>query len=581
MDIAIQMRSVELLIKFLKHDLKNVPSYGYKLQKLALPEARHPKPLPRSTPEAEGVPSEAVKRLFDAVSQEADTIAAHALLVMRHGKVIAEGAWAPYRLDVPHMLYSMSKSVTGTAIGIAVDEGLLSLDEKLVDIFSDIVTPTQAKVIKTLTVRHLLTMSTGNRFNELGTMVDEKWAKMFLESMPKFEPGTAFEYNSLNTYMLAAILARRTGQTLVEYLKPRLFEPLHIERFQWETCPQGVEKGGWGLSLTLEDAAKLGQLYLNRGLWEGKRIFSEAWADAATKKQIETPHAEMTHGYGYQIWMSDDEGGFQFNGAFGQYVVVMPKYDAVVAIFSGSAKLFAQGTLSEYISACFAGAQDQPLLESPSAQAALKETCKSLMFTPTLPEPLGTDPAEFHAIADLLNGREYRLAANTGGVFPQTLQVVHGNYTMGTDLIRFEKTAYGLDLLFYEFSECNRIALNADGTLRHGRIAMRGEWQRIGARAVWARTDGCIKLTVLASLIETPDTRVFSFTFHEGGQLTVTFDELPSLSRVMQMFSQLVGAPDLGYLKRLLSAAQRENLGTALRNITAPIVRGVLVQHNG
>ena len=211
MDIAIQMRSIELMLKFLKHDLKNVPSYGYALQKRELPEAKAPKPLPRSTPEAEGIRSDAVLRFYEAVSAEADSIAAHAMLVMRHGKVIAEGAWAPYRLDVPHMLYSMSKSVTGTAVGIAVDEGLLSLEERLADLFPELVTPTQAKVIKNMTVRHLLTMSTGCRFNEIGSMLDENWAKMFLESLPKFEPGTAFEYNSLNTYMLAAILARRLG----------------------------------------------------------------------------------------------------------------------------------------------------------------------------------------------------------------------------------------------------------------------------------------------------------------------------------------------------------------------------------
>ena len=156
----------------------------------------------------------------------------------------------------------------------------------------------------------------------------------------------------------------------------------------------------------------------------------------------------MTHGYGYQIWMSDEEGGYQFNGAFGQYVVVLPKYDAVVAVFSGSAKLFAQGTLTEHINACFEGASSEPLPEDAGAQAALAEACKALRFTPTLPGSLNTDPAQFHAIAELLHDREYRLSANTGGVFPQTIQAVHGNYTMGTDLIRFEKTEYGLDCCF-------------------------------------------------------------------------------------------------------------------------------------
>ncbi len=580
MDLAMQMRSIELLMKFLKHDLKNIPPYGYTLQKLALPEARDPKPLPRSTPEREGVPSRRVRRFFEAVSNEADSIAAHGALLMRHGRVIAEGAWAPYRLDVPHMVYSMSKSVTGTAVGIAVDEGRISLDDRLVDIFFDVVSPKEAKGMKNLTVRHLLTMSTGSRFNEIGTMLDGHWAKMFLTSTPKFEAGTEFEYNSLNTYMLAAALRRCTGVSLVDYLRPRLFEPLHIERYHWETCPEGVEKGGWGLSLTMEDAAKLGQLYLNRGMWEGKRIFSEAWADAATRKQIETPRGELKHGYGYQIWVSDEEGGFQFNGAFGQYVIAMPKYDALAVIFSGSAELFAQGSLMEHLAACFEGAGQEPLPEDEEALSALRCACRSLRYTPTLPEPLGTDAAAFSAIADMLDGREYRLSSNTGGVFPQTIQAVHGNYTMGTDMVRFEKTEYGMDILFYEYAECNRIPVNRDGSLRYGRIAMQGEWQRIGARAVWERNGDCVRLTVLASLIETPDTRVFRFTLTPGA-LALAFDELPELGRVTQMLLQLVGMSNLSFLKRALTAAQRENLQARLRDFTAPKATGVLIRRNG
>ncbi|MDD4075224.1 MAG: serine hydrolase, partial [Eubacteriales bacterium] len=200
MDINLQMKSVELMMKFLKHDLKDVPAYGYSLQKPPALPAPAASPLPRSTPENEGMSAAAMERLFREFSAQPATLGLHACMVLRHGRVIAEGYWAPYRADVPHMLFSMSKSIVGTAVGIAIDEGLLTLDERVVDVFADIVTPAMQKQHKTLTVRHLLTMSSGNSFNEVGSVLDDNWLRMFLESVPKFEPGTAFEYNSLNTY---------------------------------------------------------------------------------------------------------------------------------------------------------------------------------------------------------------------------------------------------------------------------------------------------------------------------------------------------------------------------------------------
>ena len=579
MDLTIQMRSIDMLLKLFKHDVGALPAYGYRPQKLPLPEAKAPKPLLRCAPEAAGVKSAALQRFFEAVNGEQDTVAAHGAMILRRGKVIAEGAWAPYRLDVPHMLYSMSKSFLGTAIGIAVDEGILSLDEKLVDIFPDLVTPNHAKLIRSMTVRHLLTMSTGSRFNEMGTLLDGNWQKMFLESVPKFEPGTAFDYNSLNTYMLSAVLCRKTGQSVTQYLKPRLFEPLSIERFTWETCPMGIEKGGWGLSLTMEDAAKLGQLYLNRGMWEGKRIFSEAWAEAATKKQIDTPKGEMKHGYGYQIWVSDAEGGFQFNGAFGQYVIVSPKHDALAVIFSGSANLFAQGTLTEHLHTLFSSFADDPLPEDHEAEAALRTYCRSLLFSPSLKGDLASDAAVFARMAAYLDHKEYRFRPNAGGILPQTLQSVHGNFTGGADLLRFERREYGMDVYLYEGDERNRIAVNADGSLRYGRIAVRGEWHKTGSRALWKEEDDGFSLALLVSLTETPNARILYIRVRQSG-ITVTFDELPELSRVTAMLFELVGISGLDYLKRLLGAAQKENLTAALRDFAAPTAQGVPIRLN-
>jgi CubicO group peptidase (beta-lactamase class C family) len=439
MDLTMQMKSAELLLNFIKHDTEKIPLYGFMLQKQRFVPKPNTAPLPRSTPEAEGVPSEAVESFFRDIEAQADSVACHAITVLRHGKVIAEGAYAPYRLDVPHMLYSMSKSITGLAVGMAIDEGYLDINERIIDIFPEYVTSLNAKALKSHTVWNLLTMSTGARFNEVGSGLDENWLKMYMQSTPKFEAGSAFDYNSLNSYVLAAALVKRTGMSLTEFLTPRLYKPLGIRYHEWETCPKGIEKGGWGLSLTVEDAAKLGQLCLNRGRWNGEPIVSEKWIDAATSVQIQTPNGEMKHGYGYQIWMSDEEGAFQFNGAFGQYVLVFPKYDAVIAMYSGSASLFAHVGLSERVKQLLDTFKDEALQENGQAGASLKKCLDGLTYSPSCPDELGMDKEEFERIAYRLDGREYLAGPNTGGFFPQTLQVVHGNMTDSVSMFRFAK----------------------------------------------------------------------------------------------------------------------------------------------
>lgn len=582
MDITIQMRSVELLAKFLKHDVANIPPYGYTLQKNGyLPGKSAPAHLPVSTPEAEGISSGAVEKFYADVGAEADTVAAHGMLVIRHGKVIATGCYAPYRADVPHMLYSMSKSVTGVAVGLAVDEGYLSVNERLIDIFPEYTNAAQAKILRAHTVWNLLTMSTGSRFNEVGSMLDDNWMRMFMESVPKFEAGTEFEYNSLNSYMLAAVVAKRTGMTLTEFLAPRLYAPLGIVDHEWEKCPQGIEKGGWGLSLTMEDAAKIGELYMRGGVWNGRRILSEAWCREATRAQMRTPNGELKHGYGYQIWMADDEGSFQFNGAFGQYVVCMPKFDATVVIFSGSSNLFAHGTLTAHIEELFANVSDASLPPDEAAHAALEKTLGSLLFNPEVPfrEGLGTDAEEFARIAELLDGREYVLTDNTGGLFPQTVQGVHGNYTGGTDMLRFGKRRCGIAIYLYERDERNAVVLCGDGAFAYGTATMKGERQLTGTRALWKLDPGEIRICVLCSFIETPDTRILNITVKQN-KLHIAFDERPAIGRVADMLFELVGISQVAYLKKMLPEMRREHVDNLVRSMTVPQADGALIKHN-
>ncbi len=579
MDLTIQMRSVEMLVKFLKHDVANISPYGYKLQKERFLGSAPSVPLPRSIPEEQGMHSAALERFFADIGGEADSLAVHGALVMRHGRVIAQGFFAPYRADVPHMLYSMSKSVTGIAIGMAVDEGFLSVDERLIDIFPEYTGGAQAKILRAHTVWHLLTMSSGSRFNEVGSVLDEKWEKMFMESIPKFEAGSAFEYNSMNSYMLAAILRRRTGMTLTEFLAPRLYKPLGIACHEWEKCPQGMEKGGWGLALTLEDSAKLGQLYLNKGVWEGKRILSEKWCNDALRVQIKTPGGELKHGYGYQVWMADREGSFQFNGAFGQYVIGMPKHDALVAVFSGSANLFAHGTLGAHIERLFSEVSQAELPADAEAYASLQRKLSGLRFEPPVPAGLCTDPEEFSRIAEQLDGREYVLDNNTGGIFPQTLQAVHGNYTTGTDMIRFQRREEGLLVYFYERDERNALLLRADGGIAEGWTMMKGETQLVGTRALWKLAPGEIRLFALCSFVETPDTRMLTIEIKQN-RMHVVFGERPSLDKVVDMIFELVGISQVAYLKRMLPEMRREHVENLVRSMTVPVADGYQIKQN-
>ena len=579
MDLTMQMKSAELLLNFIKHDTEKIPLYGFMLQKQRFVPKPNTAPLPRSTPESEGVPSEAVESFFRDIEAQADSVACHAITVLRHGKVIAEGAYAPYRLDVPHMLYSMSKSITGLAVGMAIDEGYLDINERIIDIFPEYVTSSNAKALKSHTVWNLLTMSTGARFNEVGSGLDENWLKMYMQSTPKFEAGSAFDYNSLNSYVLAAAVVKRTGMSLTEFLTPRLYEPLGIRYHEWETCPKGIEKGGWGLSLTVEDAAKLGQLCLNRGRWNGEPIVSEKWIDAATSVQIQTPNGEMKHGYGYQIWMSDEEGAFQFNGAFGQYVLVFPKYDAVIAMYSGSASLFAHVGLSERVKQLLDTFKDEALQENGQAGASLKKCLDGLTYSPSYPDELGMDKEEFERIAYRLDGREYLAGPNTGGFFPQTLQVVHGNMTDSVSMFRFAKRGDDIILYIYEKDERNALVLKHDGSFELGAVTIRGERQLTGTRCRWKLEPRHIRLYVLSSFIETPNSRILSMDIYPH-RMSVTFDELPALNRTAQMLFDLVGVSRMAFYRKLLPLLKSEAMVKLVKNMTEPVAECSIVKHN-
>jgi len=292
--------------------------------------------LPEGQPDKEGVSSAAVLSFIEHLEKDIDAV--HSFMILRHGKRIAQGWWSPYDERTPHLMHSLSKSFTSTAIGLAIGEGQLSLDDPVISFFPDD-TPTEPGwQLKAMRIRDLITMTTGHRKEPRLFNVESDWVKTFLHSEIEFKPGTHFQYNSAATYMLSAILQSVTGERLVDYLDKRLFQPLMIHKPDWDRSPEGINTGGWGLRITTEDIAKLGQLYLQNGMWQGERILSEAWVQEATSKQTSNgshPDNDWDQGYGYQFWRCRNNC-YRGDGAFGQFCIVIPEHDAVVAVTSGT-----------------------------------------------------------------------------------------------------------------------------------------------------------------------------------------------------------------------------------------------------
>lgn len=295
--------------------------------------------LPTSTPEQQGISSDTIRNLLKSIKHSGQEF--HSLIILRHGHIIAEAYWNPYQADDQQQLYSLSKSFTSTAIGLASDEGLLSVDDPIIKFFPDDLPDTISENLSALQVRHLLSMSVGHAKDAIrileATPDGQSWAKTFISLPVVFEPGSQFMYNSGASYMLAAIVRKVTRQSAHEYLKPRLYEPLGITDASWTENKDGNNMGASHLRIKTIDIAKLGQLYLQHGMWDGEQILSESYVEQASSKQIDNGDNNHSWGYGYgfQHWLNPP-GGFRSDGAFGQYGMVFPDQDIVVAITSES-----------------------------------------------------------------------------------------------------------------------------------------------------------------------------------------------------------------------------------------------------
>lgn len=392
-------------------------------------------PLQRTTSEQQGIASSALLKFIEALDSQLHEL--HSVMLLRHGCVVAEGWWSPYKRETPHMLFSLSKSFTSTAVGLAVSEGHFSLDDTVISFFPDDVPAEKNDFLKAMRVRHLLSMSTGqaeDTMPHMGDREDGQWTRAFFEVPVRHEPGTHFLYNTGATYILSAIVQKTTGLKLLDYLTPRLLEPLDIKNATWQDSPEGIHTGGFGMNITTEDIARFGQLYLQKGLWNGRRILPEGWVEEATSAQVSngspSDPSEWTQGYGYQFWRCR-HGAYRGDGAFGQYCVVMPEQDAVLAITGGVADM--QQPLNLVWELLLPAMQSEALADDTVAHEALTHKLASLALRPSEGQPSSVT-------AQKVSGQTYEADTNEMNIKFITFDFTSSNPTVRIETAEGEET---------------------------------------------------------------------------------------------------------------------------------------------
>lgn len=560
----------------------------------------------RATPESQGISSDLFAALLRELDASKDT-EMHHFMALRHGKVICECNFAPYPKGMWHITHSMCKSITGMAIGMLIEAEKLKLDENIYDIFPDHINAFSKIFRPVITVENLLTMTSGVTFNESGIVSGNDWLGSFLNASVNGKPGTEFQYNSLNTYVLSAIVTKRTGETLTEYLTPRLFGPLGITKYYWETCPKGITKGGWGLFLCAEDMAKLGQLYLQRGKWNGQQLVSEYWIEISTARHLKTQND--TYGYGYQLWMEQRPGSFEYNGMLGQNVIIYPDMDMVLVTNAGNKEMFQDcimlNIIRKYFPVNYHPADVLP--ENPLSYSLLKRLCGELengennnrstslrggwkrnvvsrrkhsdkKYSYRISAAVDR-PSDHHSFMRAVSGRTYVMEQQNIGIAPLFVQVFHNNMTDGISEISFTYDAGNFYVSFTEGEVIHKLPVGF-GRAADGCVDLHGEHYLVATLGEFARDENDIPVLKLEiTFIEECVKRKVHIFFHEDNGIEIRWNETPGKKMILSGLSSITEELSGNFLYNSLLGDHNittELLHRLMEQTIEPAVRGYL-----
>lgn len=535
MNLSTASKTFQLLTRILDTRSSTEPFLPPAGEKKPLPLRPAEQPFPRCAPESQGIPSGHIQRFLEELER---TVALHSVLILRNGSLLCAAALRGQRLDAPKYTFSACKSVVSLAIGLLEDDGLLSLEEKAADIFEDLCPPAARRRLKDLTVEDLLTMRSGVLFTEAEALTEADWVRRFLSASTRGEPGGEFAYSSLNTYMLSAIVRRKTGGSLMDLLEERLFTPMGITDVLWETCPMGIEKGGWGLYIRPEDMAKLGQLVLDGGLWRGQRLISRNYIQRAASLHAQAPETCGDYNYGYQIWVGRRENTFLFNGMLGQNVLGFQDNGILVVTNAGEDTDFQESRYFEIVSRYFGGAFPASLPEDPAALSGLEETVRRLSDYSRPRDTIGPlgDPFLHRSFAV----RDQR--APSTGLLPLALQVLHNNYTAGITSIAVSVRGGLPELLYRERDAVHRFPVGL-GQPVITELRFRGDCYQTAVLGRFTHDEEERPVFVVRlEFLETPCTRTLKLILDRDG-LLLRQTETPGVPYVYGKLAQAAAAP--------------------------------------
>ncbi len=486
------------------------------------------------SPESVGIKSSAIKAFVDEINEK--KLGLQSFTVVRNDKVCAQGFWKPYAAEYPHVLYSMSKSVTSTAVGFAVSEGLISLDDRVADFFPEYSSAQKPKN-QQLTIRMLLTM----RSDKFITVADEKggrdWIKSFFDAGFICRPDTKFNYISENTFMLSAILTKVTGMSMIDYLYPRMFEPLGIEKPFWEKDGAGNNVAGWGLYMRSEDLAKFFLPYIHGGKWkDGTQLVPAEWVKQATAKQTNSVKAGFIDnmcGYGYQFWRNPAPNSYRCDGLFGQRCFMFPDYNALVVLNSGESEDYKiMKVFWKHFPECFGAA---PLPENEVEHNALLDTLANCHV-----EDLPAAPRN-REMENKISGRTIRCKtnANTSVITISVMQMLY-NKPGKISKIKFDFTDDGLKFTWREKENVNTIDVGMDGEYRTSEMQLCDLHYHVCSKAAW-QPDGTLKVWIRP--VETAHVRKFTFKFRDNGTVRVINEMSPTFQELAIYNFTFTGMP--------------------------------------
>ena len=544
MNLSTASRTFQLLTRILDPRTPTEPFLPPAGEKAPLPLREAQQPLPRATPESQGVSSRHLQAFLEELAGDR-TLYAQDALILRNGRVLCEAAFGAQDLRAVKYTFSACKSVVSLAVGLLVDEGRLSVDEQVADIF-DSEGSAGLRRLKGMTVEDLLTMRSAALFTEAEALTETDWVRRFLSSTLKGDPGTEFAYNSLNTYMLSAIVRRRSGQGLTEFLRQRLFAPMGITDVLWEKCPMGVEKGGWGLYIRAEDLAKLGQLVLNGGIWQGRRLISGEYLRRALTPHAVPPASTGDFHYGYQIWVGRHENTFLFNGMLGQNVLGFLDSGILVVTHAGADTDFQESRYFEIASRFFGGAFPDHLPEDAAAQASLADAVRSLSAYSRPPQALDGREAPFLRAFSTAPG-----AAASTGLLPMTLQALHNTYAAGLVSVAVSVKGGAPELIYRERDALHRLPVGLGRPLV-SQLDFQGDVYQVAALGRFTHDEEERPVFYIRlEFLETPCVRILKLVL-DGDGLLLRQSETPGIPYV---YGKLRAAAQSALYKPLLLLA--------------------------